>query len=883
MAEFPKQYNPKEAEAEAQNLWENEKIYLPKPSKTGDTFYIPIPPPNVTGNLHLGHALTLTLQDIMIRYHRMKGDETVWIPGTDHAGIATQAQVEKRLESQGTSRQEIGRERFLEECWKWMEEFSGNIQNQIKKIGASVDWSKERFTFDDKSNDLVEKTFIDLYNKGLIYRGEYMVNYSPKLESAISDIEVEYEEINERMYYINYFVSGSDATIQVATTRPETLLADQAVAVHPDDKRYKRYIGRNLILPITNKEIPLIADETVDMEFGTGAVKITPAHDPSDFEMGKRHHLRTDYTVIDKNGVMNAEAGPFAGLAAAGEARDNVVELLKSKGNLVKVEPYTHKVGFCSRWKCRIESVVSTQWFVKIDPIAKKVIDGYEKWEFTIIPGRFKKQFEKWIYNLKDWCISRQLWWGHQIPAYYNKATGELIGVTQDPTDLYKKYGKENVIRDNDVLDTWFSSGLWPFSILDWDFDTPAELFEKFYPADVLETGNDLIFFWVIRMLLLGYEFTGQTPFEKIYFHGMILDEHGKKMSKSWGNVVDPLDVIEQYSTDALRLAVVLGNTPGNNMNFSIKNVEEYSLFLNKLWNIARFSWMNVGNITENKAALTKKIQENMKDLLSHEKWILSKLAHISKEVTESMESYNFSLTWLDLIAFIRDDFADFFIETYKIKKADSQLWDSVLSLVILEILTLIHPYIPHITESLYGYMTQWDILASNQWTQENWKSDVNIENQIEKVQDIIRTIRNIRAEKKIKPSDLRDVWIVAVWKDKTMIEENKDIIQWLAKIDTLHIEKPKENKDLLSYAVVVDIDIYVDAQIDESAQAEEIKRLKEQIEDKKVYLRTIEKKLSNPAFSANAPQEIVRSEMEKKNQATLQLKKLEEKLEKLG
>ncbi len=674
MADFPKQYNPKEAEPQAQNLWEKEKIYLPKKSITGDTFYIPIPPPNVTGNLHLGHALTLTIQDIMTRYHRMKGDETVWIPGTDHAGIATQAQVEKRLESQGRSRRGVGREVFLDECWKWMEEFSGNIQNQMQKMGASVDWSKERFTFDEKSNNLVEKTFIDLYNRGLIYRGEYMVNYSPKLESAISDIEVDYKEIDEKMYYINYFVSASDATIQVATTRPETLLADQAIAVHPEDKRFKKYIGKNVILPIVNREIPVIADENVDMEFGTGAVKITPAHDPSDFEMGRRHDLRMDYTVIDKNGTLNQEAGSFAGQSASGEGRDNIVALLKSKGNLIKVEPYTHKVGFCSRGNCRIESVVSTQWFVKIEPLAKKVIAGYENGEFNIIPGRFKKQFEKWIYNLKDWCISRQLWWGHQIPAYYDKETGKLLGVTQNPDKLFEKYGKENVVRDDDVLDTWFSSGLWPFSILEWDFENPSELFEKFYPADVLETGSDLIFFWVIRMLLMGYEFTGKTPFKNIYFHGLVFDEHGKKMSKSWGNVIDPLDVIEKYSTDALRLSLVLGNTPGNTVNFSMKNVEEYSLFLNKFWNIARFSWMNVGNITDERKTLNEKIEKEKSKLLSHEKWILSKLADISQKMTESMEAYNFSATGLELISFIRDDFADFFIEAYKLKKEDSVL-----------------------------------------------------------------------------------------------------------------------------------------------------------------------------------------------------------------
>ena len=435
-----------------------------------------------------------------------------------------------------------------------------------------------------------------------------MVNYSPTLESVISDIEVDYQEIEEKMYYINYFVSGSDKELLVATTRPETLLADQAVAVHPKDKRYKKLIGKSVILPIVNREIPIIADEMVDMEFGTGVVKITPAHDPADFETAKRHGLRVDYRVIDKNGIMTKEAGIFAGLPANGEARSNVVELLKSKGNLVKVEPYTHKVGFCSRGKCRIESVVSTQWFVRASKMAEKVIAGYKNKEFEIIPERFNKTFEDWIFNLRDWCISRQLWWGHQIPAYFHKETGELLGVTLEPETIFAQYGEENVRRDDDVLDTWFSSALWPFSVLDWDFEDPAELFQKFYPADVLETGHDIIFFWVIRMFLMGYEYTGQTPFKKIYLHGLILDESGRKMSKSWGNVIDPLVVIDQYSTDALRLSVVLGNTPGNNLNFSMKTVEEYSLFLNKFWNIVRFSWMNVGDITEERAELETRI-----------------------------------------------------------------------------------------------------------------------------------------------------------------------------------------------------------------------------------------------------------------------------------
>lgn len=882
MADFPKQYDPKNSEELMQKLWADNKIFEPKESKTKKTFHIPMPPPNVTGNLHLGHASMLAIEDIMTRYHRMKWDSTLWIPGTDHAGIATQAQVEKRLASRGQSRQELGREKFLEECWKWIEEYSGNIQNQIGKMWASIDWSKERFTFDEKANKLVEKVFVDLYNKWLIYRGEYMVNYSPKLESVISDIEVEYEEVTEKMYYINYFVAGSDKELLVATTRPETMLADQALAVHPKDKRYKKFIGKTVILPIVNKEIPIIGDEMVDMEFGTGVVKITPAHDPADFETGKKHNLRLDYSVIDKRWYMTSEAGTFAGMHSSTMARDNIVELLKAKWNLLKEEPYTHKVGFCSRSWCRIETVISTQWFVKAGELAKRVIKWYEGGEFKILPARFNKTFEDWIYNLRDWCISRQLWWGHQIPAYYHKETGELLGVTNNPTEILAKYGEENIIRDNDVLDTWFSSGLWPLTILDWDL-TPeniGELFKKFYPAQVLETGHDILFFWVIRMLLLCYHYTDETPFKTIYLHGLIFDEKGKKMSKSFGNVIDPLEIIESHSTDALRLALTLGNTPGNNLNFSVRSVDDYTLFLNKFWNIVRFVWMNIGNIEKNRSELYAIIKENDKNLLPYEKWILSRLSAIIEKMTDSMENFSFSQAGLDLISFIRDDFADFTIEAYKIEKENSTLGREVLSVVILEILVMMHPYIPHITENLYWHITGGKILASDDWSKNYLNRDINIEDNIEKISLTIKAIRNIRAEKNIKPGETKDVWIFSK-NSLEIVKENANLLSGLAKIRNLNFEKP-QNIDNLAYTIVGDIEIYLDAEIDQNALLEEKARIIAQIEDKKSYLRGINAKLTNPSFAKNAPEKIVRAEMDKRNQAEEQLAKFEEKLAQL-
>lgn len=882
MSDFPKQYNPKNTEESIQKLWIEKNIFTPKESRTKKNFHIPMPPPNVTWNLHLGHASMLAIEDIMVRYHRMKWDSTLWIPGTDHAWIATQSQVEKRLASRWETRQELWREKFLEECWKWIDEYSWNIQKQIWKMWASIDWSKERFTFDEKANKLVESVFVDLYNKWLIYRGEYMVNYSPKLESVISDIEVEYEEVTEKMYYINYFVSGSDKELLVATTRPETMLADQALAVHPKDKRYKKFIWKKVILPIINKEIPVIADEMVDMDFWTWVVKITPAHDPNDFETAKRNNLRTDYSVIDKKWYMTNDAGIFAWLHASTIARDNIVELLKSKWNLLKVEPYTHKVWVCSRSWCRIETVVSTQWFVKASELAKRVIKWYEKEEFKILPSRFNKTFEDWIYNLRDWCISRQLWWWHQIPAYFHKETWELLWVTTDSTEILQKYWEENVIRDNDVLDTWFSSWLWPLTILDWDLDPKkiGELFKKYYPAQVLETGHDILFFWVIRMLLLCYHYTDETPFKTIYLHWLIFDEKWKKMSKSFGNVIDPLEIIESHSTDALRLALTLGNTPWNNLNFSIRSVDDYTLFLNKFWNIVRFVWMNIGNIESNRVKLYEEINKNEEKLLPYEKWILSRLSAIIEKMTDSMENFSFSQAWLDLISFIRDDFADFTIEAYKIEKDNSKLWKEVLSVTILEILSMMHPYIPHITESLYWHITWWKILANDEWPKNYRKRDINIEDNIEKISMVVKSIRNIRSEKNIKPWELKDVWLKSKHSDE-ILNQNKNLLIGLAKINNLTFGEP-ENKDRLSFAIVSDIEIFVDTKIDQDAIMEERKRLLDQIEDKKSYLKSINNKLSNSSFTKNAPEKIVRAEMEKRNQAEEQLAKFEEKLEQL-
>jgi valyl-tRNA synthetase len=875
--EFPKRYEPKTFEDTIGKRDEDAGYYKPKPGTTGKTFYIPIPPPNVTGNLHIGHALTLTLEDIMVRYHRMKGDETLWVPGTDHAGIATQAKVEQKLTKTGKNKEDLGREQFLAEVWKWKDEYAANIDNQVRKIGASCDWSNERFTLDPGFNRNVEHVFVDLYNKGLLYRGEYMVNYSPVLGSVISDIEVDYKEEDGQMYYITYFVSGSDNELTVATTRPETLLADQAVAVHPKDKRFKKLIGRSVILPIVNKEIPIIADEMVDMEFGTGAVKITPAHDPTDFETGKRHNLPLDYQVIDKNGCMTKEAGIFSGLDAI-TARENVVELLKAKGNLVKIEPHKHKVGYCSRGNCRVETVVSKQWFIRSSEMAKKVIAGYKKGDFVFVPGRFSKTFEDWIYNLRDWCISRQLWWGHQIPAYYDVKTGELVAVSLNAEEVYAKFGKENVRRDDDVLDTWFSSALWPFSVLDWDPKNPSDLFKKFYPANVLETGYDIIFFWVTKMLFMGYEYTGKSPFKNIYLHGLVLDENGRKMSKSWGNVVDPLDIIQEHSTDALRLALAVGNTPGNNLNFSIKLVENNTLLLNKLWNVARFVWMNIGDVQDDYEVIHERILANTEKLLPHERWILSRTRYIVERVTDGMEKFSFSETGADLLSFLRDEFADFAIEEYKITKETSHIGADVMAYCLLTILKLLHPYIPFVTEELYNRITGGKILITSTWPTCGLDRDEALEKDMALLYDVIREIRNIRASKGVKPGDTIPAILRAPKKSATVISANTDILKGLAKVSEVTVTSEKVEAGDRAYGVVKDIDIYLDVGSLIDPETEKA-RLKSEIQNKKEYLRTLDLKLTNREFIKNAPEKIVRTEQEKKRIAEEQLEKLLQKL----
>lgn len=883
MTTFSKKYEPKNFEQEIYQKWEWAKAFEPKPSKTGKTFYIPIPPPNITGVLHLWHALTLTIQDIMVRYHRMIGDETMRVPGTDHAGIATQARVEKNLLNQWITRQSLGREQFVEKIWEWKNKYGNTITTQMRQVWASADWSKERFTLDEWLSKTVTDAFVDLYNKGMIYKWEYMVNYSPALQTVISDQEVDYKEEKGKLYYITYFVSGSDNEVVIATTRPETLLGDEAVAVHPKDKRYKALLKGNkkLILPILNREIPLIADEMVDMEFGTWAVKITPAHDPNDFEVAKRHSLALDNIVIGKDGNMTQTAWIFAGQNYL-TARSNIVELLKAKGNLLKVENHTHKVGYCNRSGSKVETIISTQWFIKVDKMVQKIITWYKKKDFEIIPDRFNKIFEDWIFNLRDWCISRQLWWGHRIPAYYHTTTWEMVVSKQDLTKTWE------YIQDEDVLDTWFSSGLWPFSVLNFDFEAKvqSELFQKFYPAQVLETGHDIIFFWVIRMLLFWYEFTNKTPFKKIYFHWLIKDKHGKKMSKSLWNGIDPLDMIEQYSADALRLTMSVWNTPGNDLRFDEANVEENKIFINKLWNATRFVFMSLfekSNYTiDDTITIEKRIAKNYEYLMFHEKWILSRLRSISDTVNKWMEKFNFSEVGIELQNFTKNEFCDYYIEEFKITREKSKFWNDVIIYTINHILKLWHPYIPFVTEELWNKIWFADMLILQSFSIVSLPNDTKIEKQKNILIEVIKEIRNIRAENHIVPSNPIKVELKIKPSQKELFsEENLEIISGIVRSESSQIVSKPSSEDFVYWVTKSWVEVFVDSSNAKDMESER-ERLKEQIADCKEYIGLLDRKLLNESFVRNAPAQLVRSEMEKKADALDKLAKLEEKLKKI-
>lgn len=891
MSDFPKKYNPKEFENSIYDRQEKAGKFKPQVSKTGNSYYIPMPPPNVTSKLHIWHSVMLTLEDIMTRYHRMKWDSTLLLPGTDHAWISTQVKVEEKLAKEWKNKHNISRDEFLNECWDWTKMYGWIIQDQFRKMWTSCDWSKEKFTFEESMNEQVNKAFVDLYNKWLIYKWEYMVNYDPVLDTVVSDQEVIYKDEQAKLYHITYFVSWSDNEVVIATTRPETLLWDVAVAVHPKDKRYKKLIKwqKKLILPIVNKEIPIVADEMVDMEFGTWAVKITPAHDANDFEVAKRHDLPLDKVAIWKDGKMTSLAWKFEWLDFM-TARSNIVELLKAKWNLIKVDPHTSRVWYWERSHAKIETIISKQWFVKIDPIAKKVIKWYKSKEFEILPKKYNKVFEDWIFNLRDWCISRQLIWWHQIPVWYTTEWDAICAISED--EAYKQAKADfwedvKLTRDTDALDTWFSSALWPFSTLWFDIwaeKQDSELFKKFYPAQVLETGHDIIFFWVVRMLLFWYEFTGQTPFEKIYLHGLVRDKNGAKMSKSAWNWVDPLDMIDKYWTDALRLTLSIWNTPWNDLKFDEANVENNMFFINKLWNASRFLHVNAPEETFkiDISKLEKDLEKNYHSLMFHEKWILSRISYLSSLVTESMEEYNFSEAWIELQSFTKNEFCDYYIEEFKLTKEVSKHGNKVIVYVLNHLLKLLHPYVPFVTEEIYSKLWfNWELIDSD-WSSVSIKRDLEVEKSKMLIIDIIREIRNLRAENNIMPNKTVWVQIYAKNKNAELINEVMDVIAWIVKAESIElIDKKPSDPNLAYWVIKAWVEVFVDT-ANALDLVKEIDRLNEQIADTKQYIAILDKKLLNESFISRAPEKLVRAEMEKKEQAKEKLAKLEEKLSKL-
>ena len=893
--EFLKKYNPEKFESEIYKNWEKNWFFKPRESTTWEQFYIPMPPPNVTSKLHIGHSVMLTLEDLMVRYHRMKGDKTLLLPGTDHAWISTQVKIEEKLASEWKSKHTISREEFLKECWDWTKKYGWEIQNQFRKMWTSCDWSKEKFTFEDSMNSKVTKAFVDLYNKWLIYKWEYMVNYDPVLDTVVSEQEVIYKEEKNKLYYVTYFVAWSDNEVVVATTRPETLLWDVAVCVHPKDKRYKKLIKwwKSLILPIVNKEIPLIADETVDMEFWTGALKITPAHDATDFEIAKKHNLPLDRVVVWKDGKMSDVAWIFAWQDFR-TARENIVELLRSKWNLVKIEDHISKVWYWERSHAKIETIISTQWFVSIKPLVKTVIRWYKAKEFEIIPKRFNKTFEDWIFNLRDWCISRQLIWWHQIPVWYSDDWKMFCAESEEEAlKLAKKEYKKEVelTRDPDALDTWFSSALWPFATLDYNMDggKQPDLVKDFYPAQVLETGHDIIFFWVIRMLLFWYEFTWETPFKTIYLHWLVKDKNWKKMSKSVWNWIDPIDMIEKHWTDALRLTLSIWNTPWNDLKFDEENVEHNKIFINKLWNASRFvysnlctDWTCLEYSDKQIIDIENELIKNYDNLMFHEKWILSRMKHLSDLVTNSMEKFEFSASGEELQVFTRNEFCDYYIEDFKLTKDISEYWNKVIIYVIDKLLKLWHPYIPFVTCEIYNKLWfTWDIINA-EWANVNIKRNTQIEKDNELVISIIKEIRSLRADNNVMPNKTINVQIYAKNKNAEILTEVLNLIWWIVKAEQIELIDKKSNDNNLVYWI---IKAWVEVYIDTSNALDlekETARLKEQIMDTKDYIAILDKKLLNEAFVNKAPEKLVRAEMDKKQQAKIKLEKLVEKLGKL-
>ena len=868
-----KNYEPKDFEERIYSNWLEKRYFEAHNDSDKKPFTIVMPPPNITGVLHMGHGMDNTLQDIIVRYKRMQGFETLWVPGIDHASIATEAKIVEQMRKEGITKEDLGREKFLERAWAWKEKYGGTILNQLKKMGVSCDWSRVSFTMDEHLTKAVKKVFVDMYNKGQIYKGERMINWCPKCMTSISDAEVEYEEEAGHLWHIRYKTPDGKDEIIVATTRPETMLGDTAVAVHPDDERYTHLIGKTVVLPIMNKEIPIVADEYVEKEFGTGAVKITPAHDPNDFEVGLRHNLEV-IKVFTDDAHMNDLVPKYEGMDRL-TARKAIVEDLEKLGALVKTENYSHNVGKCYRCHETVEPAVSKQWFMKMKELAKPANEAVRSGEMKFIPERFDKIYFSWMDNVKDWCISRQLWWGHRIPAYYCEECGEMT-VSAEEVTTCPKCASHKMHQDEDTLDTWFSSALWPFATLGWPDETPD--FKKFFPTDVLVTGYDIIFFWVARMLFSSIEHTGKVPFKHVLIHGLVRDELGRKMSKSLGNGVDPLEVIDKYGADSFRYALVQGTAPGNDMRYLPEKIEAGRNFANKLWNASRFAMMNFGE---------SELKHDESKMCIEDKWVLSKANTAVKEITDCMEKYEFGVAIQKIMELIRDEICDWYIEMIKPRLYDmtNETRDEALYTLneILKIsLKLLHPFMPFITEEIYMNLKHNDesimISAWPKYDEENnYKQE---EEDIELIKEVIKNTRNIRANMNVAPS--RKASMIFVTENSRVIEEGKSFIEKLASADKIIIQKDKSGiSDTAVSIAAPGMEIYIP--FDELVDIDkEIERLEKELLTYQNEIKRVEKMLSNEGFVAKAPASKIEEEKAKKVKYEELLIKTEERISSL-
>lgn len=876
-----KNYNPKDFEDRIYKEWQDKGLFKSKIDKTKKSFSIVMPPPNITGQLHMGHALDDTLQDILTRWKRMDGYEALWIPGTDHASIATEVKVVDKINKEtGKSKYEIGREEFLKYAWAWKEEFGGKIVNQVKKLGASCDWDLERFTMDEGCNKAVTKFFVKLYEEGHIYRGNRIINWCPDCKTTLSDAEVEHEDQEGNFWHIKYPIKDSDEYLEIATTRPETLLGDSGIAVHPDDERYIHLVGKTAVLPLVGRELPIVADEYVDKEFGTGAVKMTPAHDPNDFEVGKRHQLE-EINVMNDDATMNELAGKYAGMDRY-ECRKALVADLDEAGYLIKVKKHDHAVGTCYRCHTTVEPRLSLQWFVKMDELAKPAIDILKKGELKFVPDKFDKTYLQWLENIRDWCVSRQLWWGHQIPAYYCQDCGEIIVAEEAPHEC-TKCKSSNIKQDEDVLDTWFSSGLWPFETMGWPEKT--DMLDYYYPTSVLVTGYDIIFFWVVRMAFSAMFCMNEKPFEHVLIHGLVRDSEGRKMSKSLGNGIDPLEIIDQYGADALRFTLATGNSPGNDMRFYMERVEFARNFNNKLWNASRFVFMNL----EDESLLDNLTRESVEAKLTlADKWIISRANRVVKEVNYNMDQFDLGIGLQKAYDFTWSEYCDWYIEIVKPRlygddREAKRAALYTLTYVLEKILKLLHPFIPFITEEIYSYLpTVEGYIITAEYPHYGEADDMLAEEEkMNLIMDGIRNVRNVRAEMNVPPSKKAKIIIVPTDDKRSAMEDGKEYFKSLASASEVEIQDSKDGIPEDAVSVVIDgVELFIP--LDELVDFEKEKeRLNKERDKALAEIKRVEGKLNNPGFVNKAPAKLVEEERAKKEKFEEILHTIEERLAK--